>query len=61
MVKGWVELFKNLPAVVAQYGYDFNQEEVNNMYYKDARRDILIDPRCPEAGLDPSQPYSKRG
>jgi len=24
-------------------------------------RDILIDPRCPECGLDPSQLYSKRG
>jgi len=24
-------------------------------------RDILIDPRCPETGVDPSQPYSKRG
>ena len=41
--KGWVDLFKNLPAVAAEYGYDFSQEEVDLMCYQNAARIMKLD------------------
>ena len=41
--KQWVDLFKNLPAVAAQYDYDFSQEEADLICYKNAARIMKID------------------
>ena len=43
LMKGWVDLFKDLPAVAAKYGYDFSQEEVDCMCYKNAARIMKLD------------------
>ncbi|MBI4186764.1 MAG: amidohydrolase family protein [Chloroflexi bacterium] len=43
LIKGWVELFNNLPAVAAEYGYDFSQAEADNMRYKNAARIMKLD------------------
>ncbi len=43
VVKEWVELFKNLPTVAAKYGYDFSQDEVDQMCYKNAARLLKLD------------------
>ncbi|MFC1951834.1 amidohydrolase family protein [Chloroflexota bacterium] len=42
VLKEWVDLFKNLPAIAAQYGYDFSQEEADLMCYKNAARIMSI-------------------
>ena len=42
-IKQWVDLFKNLPAVAAQYDYDFSQEEADLICYKNAARVMKID------------------
>jgi predicted TIM-barrel fold metal-dependent hydrolase len=39
----WVNLFKNLPAVAAGYGYDFSQEEADQICYKNAARIMKLD------------------
>ena len=43
LFKPWVDLFKNLPVVAAQYGYDFSQEEADLICYKNAARIIKLD------------------
>ena len=42
-IKQWVDLFKNLPAVAAQYDYDFSQEEADLICYKNAAGIMKID------------------
>ena len=41
--KEWCDLFKNLPAIAARYGYDFSQEEADLMCYKNAIRIMKLD------------------
>lgn len=43
VIKAWVDLFKNLPAVAAEHGYDFSQEEADLMCYKNAARLLKLD------------------
>lgn len=43
ITKEWVDLFKNLPAVAAQYDYDFSQEEADLICYKNAARIMKLD------------------
>ncbi len=43
VTKAWVDLFKNLPAVAVEHGYDFSQEEVDLMCYKNAIRIMKLD------------------
>jgi predicted TIM-barrel fold metal-dependent hydrolase len=37
-LKGWVDFFKNLPQLAAQYGYDFSDEEIKLILGKNAAR-----------------------
>ena len=41
--KGWTDLFMNLPAIAAEHGFDFSQEETDQMCYKNAVRIIKLD------------------
>ena len=41
--KAWADLFKNLPAVAAEHGYDFSQEEADLMCYQNAIRIMKLD------------------
>ncbi len=43
VMKQWVDLFKNLPAIAAQYDYDFSQEEADLICYKNAARIMKLD------------------
>ena len=43
VIEAWVNLFKNLPSVAAQYGYDFSQEEADLICYKNAARILKLD------------------
>jgi hypothetical protein len=43
VLKQWVDLFKNLPAIAAQHGYDFSQEEADLICYKNAARIMKLD------------------
>ncbi|MFC2013679.1 amidohydrolase family protein [Chloroflexota bacterium] len=43
ILEAWVDLFKNLPEVAAQYGYDFSQEEADLICYKNAARILKLD------------------
>jgi predicted TIM-barrel fold metal-dependent hydrolase len=41
--KQWVDLFKYLPAIAEQYGYNFSQEEIDLICYKNAARIFKLD------------------
>jgi len=43
MFKRWADFFRNLPAIAARYGYDFSQEEADQICYKNAARIIGLD------------------
>ena len=43
VTKAWVDLFKNLPAIADEYGYEFSQEEVDLMCGGNAVRIMKLD------------------